>query len=76
MAQSSSRRRATGEDGVAVDDALHAEALDVGEALDGGKLAEALARAGGDGLGDRVLGRVLEGADEAEHLVGAGRRRR
>ena len=34
-----------------------------------GSVADAVAGAGGDGLGDRVLGGVLEGTGEAEDLV-------
>ena len=57
-----------GDDGVTVDDALHAEALAVLEGLDGGQGAEPLPGGAGDGLGDGVLGGVLHGADEAQHL--------
>ncbi len=64
---------AAGDDGVAVDDALHAEALGgwrtTRPAASG---ADPVAGAGGDGLGDRVLGGVLERAGEAQHLVGVG----
>ena len=60
------------DDGVAVDDAVHAEALDVGEALDRGQRAETLSGAGGDGVGDGVLGGVLECAGEAERVGGVG----
>ena len=63
---------AAGDHAVAVDDALDAEAFEVGEALDGGQAADAVAGGGGDGLGDGVLGGVLEGTDEAEHLVAVG----
>ena len=63
---------AAGDHAVAVDDALDAEAFEVGEALDGGQRADAVAGAGGDGLGDGVLGGVLERTGEAEHLVGVG----
>ena len=61
---------AAGDHAVPVDDALDAEAFEVGEAVDGGECADLLAGAGGDGLGDGVLGSVLEGAGEAEDLVG------
>ena len=61
---------AAGDDAVAVDDALHAEAFEVGEVFDRGQRADAVAGAGGDGLGDGVLGGVLERAGEAQHLVG------
>ena len=61
---------AAGDHAVPVDDALDAEAFEVGEAFDGGEGADPLAGAGGDGLGDRVLGGVLEGTGEAEDLVG------
>ena len=54
---------------VAVDDALDAEAFEVGEALDAGSGPSSVAGGGGDGLGDRVLGGVLERAGEAQHLV-------
>ena len=69
IAQSASSRSRPATTRVAVDDALHAEAFEVGEALDGGEGADPLAGAGGDGLGDRVLGGVLEGAGEAQDLV-------
>ena len=62
------QRGAAGDQGVAVDDALDAETLAVGEALDGGQRAGRRGRAG-DRLGDRVLGGVLERADEAQRLV-------
>ena len=68
------QRRAADHERVAVDDALDAEALAVGEALDGGQLALG-GRGLGDGLRDRVLGGVLERADEAQR-VARGRRRR
>ena len=61
---------AAGDHAVPVDDALNAEALEVGEAFDGGQCADPLAGAGGDGLGDGVLGGVLEGTGESEDLVG------
>ena len=61
---------AAGDHAVPVDDALDAEAFEVGEAFDGGQCADLLAGAGGDGLGDGVLGGVLEGTGEAEDLVG------
>jgi hypothetical protein len=48
---------------VAVDDALDAEALAVGEALDR-RQRPRLARPRGDRLGDRVLGGVLERAGQ------------
>ena len=67
---------AAGDDGVAVDDALHAEAVEVGERLDGGQRDAALDRAGGDGAGDRVLGGVLERAGEQQRLVDRRCRRR
>ena len=54
---------------VPVDDALHAEALDVGEALDGGQRADRSRGAVGDRLGDRVLGGVLQRAGQPQHLV-------
>ena len=53
---------------VALDDALDAEPFAVGEALDRGQRARRR-RGGGDGLGDRVLGGVLERADQAQRLV-------
>ena len=56
---------ATGDDGVTVDDALHAEALDVGERLDRYQVDAARSRAPArDRLRDRVLGGVLERAGE------------
>jgi hypothetical protein len=59
---------AAGDDGVAVDDALHAEALGVGEGLDRRQLDPSSIRdRGGDGRSDRVLGGVLERAGEAQH---------
>ena len=60
---------AAGDHGVAVDHALHAEALGVGERLDRASSTPALAGAGGDGPGDRVLAGVLERAGQAQHLV-------
>ena len=63
------QRRPADDERVAVDDALDAEALAVGEALDGGQRAQLAARGLGDRLGDRVLGGVLERADEAQRLV-------
>ena len=61
---------AAGDHAVPVDDALDAEAFEVGEAVDGGEGADPFAGAGRDGLGDGVLGGVLEGTGEAEDLVG------
>ena len=61
-------------DGVAVDDALDAEPLAVDEALDRRQRADLGARGRGDGPGDRVLGRVLQGAAEAQQLRAGGRR--
>src|SRR4028119_2367471 len=56
------------QDGVAVDDTLHAEALDGGEALDRGQGADLLGRARGDGPGDGMLGGVLQRAGQPQHL--------
>ena len=62
------QRGAPDDERVAVDDALDAEALAVGEALD--RRERALGGGGlGDRLGDRVLGGVLERADEPQRLV-------
>ena len=63
------QRGAADLDAVAVDDALDAEPFAVGEALDRGQRAELLARRGGDRVGDRVLGGVLERAGEPQHLA-------
>ena len=63
---------AAGDDGVAVDDALDAETLEVGEVVDRAQLTETVSGGVGDGLGDGVLGGVLEGTDEAQHLVAIG----
>ena len=60
---------------VAVDDALDAEALAVGEALGRRQRAELGAGRRGDRAGDRVLGAVLQRAREAQGLR-RGRRRR
>ena len=62
------QRRAADDQRVTVDDALDAEALAVGEALDGGQRAGGAGR-GGDRLGDRMLGGVLERAGESQRLV-------
>ena len=67
--------RPAGDDRVAVDDALDAEALAVAERLDRGERAGLALGAAGDGAGDGMLGGVLERADEAQHLA-LGRRRR
>ena len=65
------------DDGVAVDHALDAEALAVGEALERRAARPSLvARGPGDRPGDRVLGGVLERAGEAQHLGAVRRRRR
>ena len=55
-------------DAAAADDALDAEALVVGEALERRQLAELVARRAGDRLRDRVLGGVLDRAGDGEHL--------
>ena len=52
-----------------VDDALHAEPFEVVERLHGREGPDAVAGAGGDGLGDRMLGGVLEGTGEPQDLV-------
>jgi hypothetical protein len=52
-----------GDDGVPVDDALHAEALATHEPFDAQERRVGLSRCG-DGAGDRVLGGVLKRADE------------
>ena len=63
-----------GDDGVAVDHALDAEALGVGEGLDRRQRAELDSGGGGDGPGDGVLGGVLDRADQAQHVVRGGAR--
>ena len=69
--QSASRRRPTDEDGVPVDEPLHAEALDVREVLDRRPAGRRrVAGAGGDRPRDRVLGGVLERAGQPQDLVG------
>ena len=60
------------EDGVAVDDAFDAEALAVGEAVDGGQRSDLLARGLGDRLRDRVLGCVFQRAGEPQHVLTGG----
>lgn len=62
--------RTAGQDRVPVDDALDAEPLDVREVLHGRQAADPLDGALGDGLGDRVLGGVLQRPGESQHLVG------
>ncbi len=59
---------AADEHGVAVDDALHALALDVLERLGGGQVSDLAGGAGGDGLGDRVLGGVLQRPGEPQQI--------
>ena len=61
---------AADDDAPAVDDAGDAEALHVGEPVDGGQRQPPAAGAVGDRPGDRVLGCVLEGAGEPQHVVG------
>ena len=56
----------TDEDRVALDEALHTEALDVGEVRDHRQLVVLLSRTGRDRPGDRVLGGVLEGWQQAD----------
>ena len=58
--------RPAGDDGVAVDDALDAEALAVAERPRPPAARRARAAAPGDRAGDRVLGGVLERAGEAQ----------
>ena len=70
---------AAGDDGVAVDDALHAEAFGLANASTRGqRRCPAGARPSAMARGDRVLGGVLERAGEAQHLalVDVRRRRR
>jgi hypothetical protein len=57
---------AAGDERVAVDDAFDAEALAVGERLDRRERADAFAGGGGYRLGDRMLGGVLQRADQPE----------
>jgi hypothetical protein len=57
---------------VAVDDALDAEPLAVRKALDGGQRPQLVARGGGDRLGDRVLGGVLQRAGEPQRVLARG----
>ena len=61
----------TDHDGTAVDDTLDAEALRAAKRLDGDEVEPASSGIGGDRLGDRVLGGVLERGD-----VRRARRRR
>ena len=68
--------RPAGDDGVALDDALGAEARAVAERLDGGQLAALAPRGVGDGPADRMLGGVLERAGQAQQLAAVARRRR
>ena len=63
---------AADDDGVSVHDALHAESLGVRERLDGREDGTTLACAGCDRSGDRVLGRVLQRAGEAEYVFDGG----
>ena len=63
------QRRPAGDDGVAVDDALDAEALAVGEVLDRRAARRLRPRRRWRSPGDRVLGGVLERAGEPQHLV-------
>ncbi len=58
---------------VAVDDALDAEAFAVGEALDGGQRVALVPGGGSDRPGDRMLGGVLERADEPQRARPVGR---
>ena len=55
-------------DVVPVDDAGDADARLVAKALDGGQVAELLARPSRDGLCDRMLGGGLDGAGEPQHV--------
>ena len=57
---------------MAVDDALDAEALAVGEALDRRAARRARRAPRGDRPRDRVLGGVLERAGEPQHLAALG----
>ena len=63
---------APGDDRVAVDDALDAETLEVGEIFDWDQPADVVAGGVGDCLGDGVLGGVFEGTDKAEDLIAIG----
>jgi hypothetical protein len=61
---------APGDHAVPVDDAVHAESFEVREAFDGGQCGDLLASTGGDGLGDRMLGGVLQCTGEPDDAVG------
>jgi hypothetical protein len=72
---------AAGHDRVALDDPGHVQPLGAGEAADRGERQAPVARARGDGLGDGVLGGVLDRSDQpgnagancaADHVVVLG----
>ena len=66
------QRLASGEHGVAVDDALHAFALDVLERFRRRQLTHLGGGTCGDGLSDRVLGVVLQAARDPQQLLAGG----
>ena len=58
-----------GDDRTPADDSADTEPLRAGEAVDGKEVDATMACAGGDGLGNGVLGGILERCPDPQHLV-------